>query len=138
VRIPTGGSPAIYQQGTYAPADSVTNPLWRWMGSAAIDRTGDLALGFSASGPADYPSVRYTGRAAGDPLGQRTQAEQVAFTGTGPQTEVEGRWGDYSDLSIDPTNDRTFWYSQEYLASDLVVLGTWRTRIVSFRFPGCK
>jgi hypothetical protein len=63
VRIPTGGSPAIYQQGTYAPADSVTNPLWRWMGSAAMDRSGDLALGFSASEPADYPSVRYTGRA---------------------------------------------------------------------------
>ena len=50
----------------------------------------------------DYPSVRYTGRAAGDPLGQMTQAEQVAYTGTGPQTEAEGRWGDYSDLTVDP------------------------------------
>jgi hypothetical protein len=138
VRIPKGGAPAIYQQGTYAPSDAPTNPLWRWMGSVAMDHSGDLALGFSASGPNDYPSVRYTGRAAGDPLGQLTQAEQVAFTGTGPQTEAEGRWGDYSDLTVDPVDDCTFWYAQEYLAEDTVVVGTWRTRIVSFRFPGCK
>jgi hypothetical protein len=138
VRIPKGGSPAIYQQGTYAPDDTATNPLWRWMGSIAEDRNGDVALGYSASGPNDYPSVRYTGRAAGDPLGQMTQAEQVAYTGTGPQTEVEGRWGDYSDITVDPADDCTFWYTQEYLATDTVVIGTWRTRVVSFTFPGCK
>ena len=71
-------------------------------------------------------------------LGQLAQAEKVAFTGTGPQTEVEGRWGDYSDLTVDPTNDCTFFYTTEYLADDAVVIGTWRTRVVSFRFPGCK
>jgi hypothetical protein len=131
-------SPAIYQQGTYAPDDPDTNPLWRWMGSAATDKAGDLAIGYSASGPNDYPSLRYTGRAAGDPLGQLTQTEQVLYTGTGPQTEVEGRWGDYSDLSVDPADDCTFWYTNEYLAEDTVVIGTWRTRIGSFRFPGCK
>jgi hypothetical protein len=108
------------------------------MGSVAMDKAGDLALGYSASGPNDYPSVRYTGRAAADPLGQLAQAEKVAFTGTGPQTEVEGRWGDYSDLTVDPTNDCTFFYTTEYLAEDTVVIGTWRTRVVSFRFPGCK
>jgi hypothetical protein len=138
VRIPKGGSPSIYQQGTYAPSDGVTNPLWRWMGSIAQDKRGDIAVGFSASGPNDYPSVRYTGRNAGDPLGQLTQAEQVAYTGTGPQTEAEGRWGDYSDLTVDPADDCTFWYTQEYLGEDLFVIGTWRTRIVSFKFPGCK
>jgi hypothetical protein len=138
LRIPQGGSPSVYQQGTYAPTDSLTNPLWRWMGSIAQDRKGDIAAGFSASGPNDYPSVRYTGRAAGDPLGQMTQAEQVAYTGTGPQTEAEGRWGDYSDLTVDPTDDCTFWYTQEYLGSDTVVIGTWRTRVVSFKFPGCS
>ena len=137
VRNPVN-APAVYQQGTYAPDDSVTNPQSRWMGSVAMDKRGDLAAGFSASGPNDYPSVRYTGRAAGDPLGQMTQAEQVLFTGTGPQTEVEGRWGDYSDLTVDPSDDCTFWYTQEYLASDVVVIGTWRTRIGSFRFPTCK
>jgi hypothetical protein len=137
VRNPAN-APAVYQQGTYAPDDSVTNPQSRWMGSVAMDKRGDLAAGFSASGPNDYPSVRYTGRAAGDPLGQMTQTEQVLFTGTGPQTEVEGRWGDYSDLTVDPTDDCTFWYTQEYLADDTVVIGTWRTRIGSFRFPTCK
>jgi hypothetical protein len=138
VRIPRNGTPSIYQQSTYAPDDTATNPLWRWMGSIAQDRNGDIALGYSASGPNDFPSVRYTGRAAGDPLGQMTQAEQVAYTGTGPQTEVEGRWGDYSDLTVDPSDDCTFWYTQEYLATDTVLIGTWRTRIVSFKFPGCR
>jgi hypothetical protein len=138
VRIPKGGQPTLYQQGTYAPDDPASDPLWRWMGSIAQDRSGDIALGYSASGPNDYPSVRYTGRAAGDPLGQMTQAEQVAYTGTGPQTEVEGRWGDYSDLTVDPSDDCTFWYTQEYLAEDAVVIGTWRTRIVSFKFPSCR
>jgi len=138
VRIPTGGDPSIYQQGTYAPDDILTNPLWRWMGSVAQDKKGDIAAGYSASGPNDYPSIRYTGRAAGDPLGQMTQAEQVAYTGTGPQTEVEGRWGDYSDLTVDPSDGCTFWYTQEYLATDTAVIGTWRTRVVSFKFPGCK
>jgi hypothetical protein len=138
VRIPRGGSPAIYQQGTYAPDDTATNPLWRWMGSIAEDKNGDIALGYSASGPNDFPSIRYTGRAAGDPLGQMTQVEQVGFTGTGPQTEIEGRWGDYSDLTVDPADDCTFWYTQEYLAEDVLVIGTWRTRVVSFKFPGCR
>ena len=138
VRIPRGGTPSIYQQSTYAPDDATTNPLWRWMGSIAQDRNGDTALGYSASGPNDFPSVRYTGRAAGDPLGQMTSAEQTAYTGTGPQTEVEGRWGDYSDLTVDPSDDCTFWYTQEYLATDTVVIGTWRTRIVSFKFPSCR
>jgi hypothetical protein len=137
LRIPKGGAPSVYQQGTYAPTDP-TNPLWRWMGSVAQDHNGDIAAGYSASGPNNYPSVRYTGRAAGDPLGQMTQAEQVAYTGTGPQTEAEGRWGDYSDLTVDPSDDCTFWYTQEYLGVDAIVLGTWRTRIVSFKFPGCK
>jgi hypothetical protein len=138
VRIPSAGSPSIYQQGTYAPDDAAGDPLWRWMGSIAQDKRGDIALGYSASGPNEYPSIRYTGRAAGDALNQMTQAEQVAFTGTGPQTEAEGRWGDYSDLTVDPSDDCTFWYTQEYLAEDTIVIGTWRTRIVSFKFPGCR
>ena len=102
-------------------------------------RSGDIALGYSASGPNDYPSIRYTGRAAGDPLGQMTQAEQVAFTGTGPQTEAEGRWGDYSDMTVDPADDCTFWYTQEYLADRHGRgSGPGAPRVVSFKFPGCK
>ena len=137
VRNPTR-SPTIYQQGTYAPDDSLANPLSRWMGSIAMDKQGDIALGYSASGANDFPSLRYTGRAAGDPPGQMTQAEQVLFTGQGPQTEVEGRWGDYSELSVDPTDDCTFWFTSEYLTTDAVVIGSWATRIGAFRFPGCK
>ena len=83
--------------------------------------------------------MRYTGRAAADPLGQMTQTERNAFTGDGTQTEAEGRWGDYSDLTVDPVDDCTFWYAQEYIgAGDLPLLGAWRTRIVSFKFPGCR
>jgi hypothetical protein len=67
-----------------------------------------------------------------------TQAEHVLYTGLGPQTEPEGRWGDYSELSVDPTDDCTFWYTNEYLTSDLAVIGSWATRVGSFRFPGCK
>ena len=136
LRFPNG-TPSIHQQGTYAPTDPATNPLWRWMGSVAMDKVGNLALGFSASGPNDYPSVRYVGRNATDPLGQLPQNEVTLYTGSGPQTQVEGRWGDYSDLTVDPTDDCTFWYTQEYLGSDLV-FGAWRTRIGSFKFNNCR
>jgi hypothetical protein len=136
LRFPNG-TPTIYQQGTYAPTDSATDPLWRWMGSIAMDKVGNLALGFSASGPNDYPSVRYVGRNAADALGTLPQHEVTLYTGSGPQTQVEGRWGDYSDLSVDPSDDCTFWYTQEYLGSDLV-FGAWRTRIGSFKFANCK
>jgi hypothetical protein len=137
IRNPVNG-PTIYQQGTYAPDDPVADPLSRWMGSIAMDKKGDIALGYSASGVNDYPSLRYTGRAPTDPLGQMTQAEESIFTGTGPQTEVEGRWGDYSELSVDPTDQCTFWYTNEYLETDLAVVGTWATRVGSFKFTGCK
>ena len=112
-----------------------------------MDKSGDIALGFSASSPTNFPSVRYTGRAAGDALGQMTQAEQVAYTGQGPQTQAEGRWGDYSDITVDPTDDCTFYYTQQYLVPHAAqeagigtmvpVVGRWATRIVSFKFPQC-
>jgi hypothetical protein len=137
VRDPVN-NPSIYQQGTYAPDDPVTDPLSRWMGSIAQDKKGDIALGFSASGINDYPALHYTGRGPADPLGQMSQAEQSIFTGTGPQTEVEGRWGDYSALTVDPSDQCTFWYTNEYLETDLAVIGTWATRIGSFKFSGCK
>jgi hypothetical protein len=137
VRIPTGKAPRIYQQGTYAPGDATGTLIWRWMGSIAMDKVGNIGLGFSASGPTKFPSVRYSGHVNGRALGYMTAGEKVAFTGTGPQTEAEGRWGDYSDLTVDPVDDCTFWYAQEYLADDFVLIGTWRTRIVSFRFPNC-
>jgi hypothetical protein len=129
------GAWTLQQEGTFSPGDTSTH---HFMGAIAMDKQGNIALGYSASGVNDYPSLRYTGHAAGDVAGQMTQAEQVLFTGQGPQTEPEGRWGDYSELSVDPANDCTFWFTSEYLTTDTVVIGSWATRIGAFRFPGCK
>jgi hypothetical protein len=131
VRDP-GGSPIIYQQGTYAPADTEH----RWMGSLAMDHTGDIALGYSVSSSSVYPSIRYTGRLADDPLGQMAQGEAILITGTGSQTSNFARWGDYSMMSVDPLDDCTFWYTQEYYQT--TSSSGWRTRIGSFKFPACS
>ena len=126
-----GTTPVIYQQGTYAPDSD-----HRWMGSAAMDAAGNLALGFSVSGPATSPSVRYTGRLAGDPFGTMTQGETELVAGAGSQTNASGRWGDYSMLAVDPIDGCTFWYTQEYYASTSDI--GWHTRIGSFSFPSCR
>jgi hypothetical protein len=93
----------------------------------------------SSSRTNDYPSVRYVGRLAGDQLHTLPQTEQtLPAPYRGPQTQVQGRWGDYSDLNVDPVDDCTFWYTQEYLEAADFVLGSWRTRIGAFRFPTCQ
>ena len=114
-------TPTIYQQSTFAPLDptSLNGPLWRWMGSAAMDHSGDIAIGYSASGPNYFPSLHYAGRLAGDPLNELTQGEAVLFQGLGIEVAVpnylqRNRWGDYSNLTVDPTDDCTFWYTNEY------------------------
>jgi len=127
----SGGGWSIYQQGTYAPADRAS----RWMGSVAMNGAGDIAIGYSMSSRGIYPSVRFTGRQAADPLGQMTTAEGEIIAGSGYQTSSSGRWGDYSALTIDPVDDCTFWYVQEYYA---VVGGApWQTRIGAFRISKC-
>jgi hypothetical protein len=127
----TGGVFSIYQQGTYAPNDGVH----RWMGSAAMDRLGNLALGYSVSNAgAVFPGIRYTGRMAGDPLGEMTLGEAVLVNGAGSQL-VSSRWGDYTDMTIDPTDDCTFWYVNQYYQRSSQ--RGWQTRIGSFRLPGC-
>src|SRR5439155_2126993 len=106
-RSPSGPSfiPTLYQQGTYAPdTDS------RWMGSVAMDRVGNLAAGYSVSGNTTYPSIRYAGRRGSDPLGTLGQGEATLIAGSGSQTGTAGRWGDYSMLAVDPSDDCTFWY----------------------------
>ena len=100
-----GGSYSLYQQGTYAPDDGVH----RWMGSVAEDRKGDIAAGYSVvNGTSVYPGIRYTGRLAGDPLGQMTLGEGTIVDGSGVQTTTNSRWGDYTDLTVDPVDDCTF------------------------------
>jgi hypothetical protein len=129
IRNPNG-TPAVYQQGTFAP-DSTS----RWMGSIAMDKVGDIALGYSASSGSVYPGIRYTGRVPTDGLGTM-EAEQSIMTGGGSQLPKLSRWGDYSSMTVDPTDDCTFWYTNEYLKSS----GTfnWSARIASFKFPACQ
>ncbi len=129
VRLP-GGVPTLHQAGTYSP-----DSTHRWMGSAAMDRQGNIAVGYSAASSSLYPSIRYTGRLAGDPPGTLPQGEATIITGGGSQLSASPRWGDYSMLAIDPVDDCTFWYTQEYYSA--TSLANWQTRIASFRFPSC-
>ncbi len=115
----------LYQQGTYAPD---TNH--RWMGSISMDGNGNIALAYSVSGIGMYPSIRATARRSGDTLGLMTYAEESIIEGAGAQTCDPPRWGDYSSLTVDPVDDRTFWYTNEYYAS--TSSSDWRTRIASF------
>jgi hypothetical protein len=132
----TGGSYSVYQQGTYAPNDGVH----RWMGSVAMDKRGDIALGYSVvNGVNVFPGIRYTGRLSGDPLGQMTLGEGTIINGSGVQTTTNSRWGDYTDITVDPSDDCTFWYVNEYytLAGQQSSPAGWQTRIGSFQLPGC-
>jgi hypothetical protein len=123
------GTPTVYQQGTYAP-----DSTYRWMGSVAMDGSGDIGLGYSVSSSSMNPGIRYTGRLAGAPLGQMTQGEGTLQTGSGSQTSYS-RWGDYTSLSVDPSDDCTFWYTNQYLSANGSF--NWKTRIGSFRLAGC-
>lgn len=115
----------------------------RWMGSLAADKFGNMALGYSASSGTVYPSVLYSGRLVSDPLSTLPQTEQTIATGAGSQTNNCGggqchRWGDYSAMSVDPSDDCTFWYTNQYYDSPTNgASGNWQTSIGAFRFPAC-
>jgi hypothetical protein len=132
----SGSTYSVYQQGTYAPGDGVH----RWMGSIAQDKKGDMGLGYSVvNATTVYPGIRYTGRLAGDPLGQMTLGEGIIINGSGVQTTTNSRWGDYTAMTIDPVDDCTFWYVNEYYtaAGQASSAAGWQTRIASFKLPGC-
>jgi subtilisin-like proprotein convertase family protein len=131
LRNVTSGTPIVFQEGTYQPDTD-----WRWMGSIAMDANGNIALGYSASSPTINPQLRYAGRLAGDPIGTLPQAEAHLFDGAGHQTGTSGRWGDYSDLTVDPVDDCTFWFTSEYYSTTGSF--AWKTRIGSFKFPSCS
>jgi uncharacterized protein DUF11 len=130
IRFPDG-QPALRQQGTYQPD---TDSDSRWLGSIAGDRAGDVAVGFSVSGKTTFPSIGYVGHAVGGGLGTLDSGEGRLVTGAGSQTWFSD-WGDYSSLTVDPVDDCTFWYTQEYYPVTSTV--GWHTRIGSFRFPNC-
>ena len=131
-----GNTYSLAQQGTYAPADGVD----RWMGSVAQDKHGNTALAYSVVNGTDvFPGIRYTGRLAGDPTGQMTLGEATIINGTGVQTTTNSRWGDYTSLNVDPVDDCTFWYVNEYYtaAGQASATNGWQTRVASFKLPGC-
>ncbi|MBX3061282.1 MAG: hypothetical protein KF770_32905, partial [Anaerolineae bacterium] len=122
----SGASPwALYQEGTLAP-----DIHHRWMGSSAMDGSGNIALGYSVSSSTVFPSIRYAGRLASDPLGTLPYVEGTIVNGSA--SNASNRWGDYSAMSVDPADDCTFWYTHMYNVSS-----TWSTRIATMRFPQC-
>jgi hypothetical protein len=123
----SGGGWTVRQQGTHAPDE-----LHRWMGSIAMDQGRNIALGYSVSGPTTFPSIAYAARDADDPHGA-LQAEVTLMAGSGSQTASQSRWGDYTTMSVDPNDDRTFWYTNEYYP--VTSNNGWNTRIGSFGFP---
>jgi hypothetical protein len=130
VRSP-GSSPVIFQQGTVGGG---TSSVARWMGSIGMDKVGDIALGYSKSSSTVKPSIEYVGRIPTDTLGKMESAKGI-IAGTGVQTNSFNRWGDYSSMAIDPTDDCTFWYTQEYYKTTGSF--NWNTRLASFKFTGC-
>jgi hypothetical protein len=123
-------APFVYQQSTLI--DPNVN---YWLGSIAMDETGNIALGFSVSSHSVFPSVYVAGRAPTDSAGAMF-GPLLLVNGSGVQFNSFKRWGDYSSMSVDPTDDCTLWYTQEYYA----VTGrfNWATRIGSFKFNSCK
>src|SRR5262249_394794 len=120
-------TPTIFQQGTFSP-----DATHRWMGSAAKDHAGDIAVAYSASSSSINPALRFAGRLPGDPAGQLS-SETTILAGTGSQNGTN-RWGDYSMLTADPKDDCTFWYTNEYYSSN----GTaWKTEVSNFKFNQC-
>jgi hypothetical protein len=130
LRSPGTGTFSIFQQATFAP-DAAS----RWMGSIGMDKVGNIAVGYSVSSSTIHPGLRYAVRAPGDAPGT-LGAEISIKEGGGSQLTGLNRWGDYSALTIDPTNDCTFFYTNEYLKTD----GTfnWSTQIASFKLASCQ
>ncbi len=121
--------PVLYQQGTYAP-----DGFFRWMASIAIDKRGNIGVGYSFGGAPNFAGQRFAARMAGDPKGKLTLRETVLVEGEGVQTNTL-RWEDYATTAIDPSDDCTFWYAGDYFKKDAA---TYSSRIGSFRLPGCQ
>ena len=134
----TGGAvgATLPQAATWDPDGA--NLMPRFMPSLAVDRAGNMALGYSTSNSTTKPAIKYAGRLASDPINTFSQTEQVLIQGTGTQTNLCGgatciRWGDYSAMTLDP-DGCTFWYTNEYYAVDG---SNYHTRIGAFAFPVC-
>ena len=118
---------SLRQQGTYAPDDA-----YRWMASPAIDKSGNIAIGYSFGGTGHFAGQRLAARLAGDPKGLMTLEERVLVEGEAVQTGM--RWQDYTQTAIDPSDDCTIWYVGDYMKKDAPM---YSTRIGAFMLPGC-
>jgi hypothetical protein len=130
IRNPGAVAPVVYQNSTYRPSAE-----FRWMGSAAFDKVGNIGIGYSASSSAMSPAIRIAGRFVTDPK-NLLRTEQTVMAGTGSQTGTLRRWGDYSTMQTDPIDDCTMWYTTQYIGTNGSF--NWRTRIVGFKFPNCS
>ena len=128
IRNPNG-TPTVFQQSSYSP-DTAS----RWMGSIAMDKLGNIAIGYNVSSSTIKPSLRYSTRLATDPINTLSNETSIVVGG-GSQLATLSRWGDYTTMTVDPVDDCTFWYTGEYLKAS----GTfnWSTRITSFKMPNC-
>ena len=142
-RTPPGaGAWSVFQQGTHSPDagnPGLADDPHRWMASMAMDKAGNMALGYSVSSSTVFPGLAYVGRLATDPLGEMPQGqppngEFTLIAGAGFMTF--GRWGDYASMTVDPVDGCTFWFTSMYSGSFNV--NDWRTRIGAFRFPSCN
>lgn len=145
LRRAPGGAWTLFQQGTFSPdggdAGFADDPH-RWMGSIAMDKAGNIALGYSASSDTVFPEIRYAGRLATDPAGLLPHGEVTLVAGGNSQIVNGTRWGDYSAMRVDPTDGCTFWYTTQYIAGGEPFGagngGAWATRIGAFRFNACN
>jgi hypothetical protein len=122
----TSGPWTLYQEGTWSP-----DALHRWMGSISMDGAGNVALAYNRSSTTSYPGLFYTGRKSDDTGGLMTQGEQAIQAGAG--STLSERYGDYNQMTVDPTDDCTFWVTGEYSGASV-----WGTKIASFSFLGCS
>ena len=141
-RLDHSGNPKLYQQGTYAPHDRQARqelqvpqvPAFRWMASPAIDKLGNIGIGYSFGAADQFAGQRFAGRTAADPLGQLTLGEAVLVDGQAAQTSTM-RWQDYTQTAIDPADDCTIWYVGDYVKKGAA---SYSTRIGAFQLPGCS
>jgi hypothetical protein len=120
----------IVDQGIYAPDGDN-----RWMGGISIDQSGNIGLGYTVASAEQAPEIRLTGRTLGDPAGTLRDETTCTPPNTGLQTSTSGRWGDYASTSVDPSDECTFWHTNEFYT--VTASGAWNTRICSFRFEQC-
>jgi hypothetical protein len=123
-------TPVLYQKGTYAP-----DANFRWVPSIAMDKKGDVLIGYNVSGPTVHPSLRYSGWKVGELKG-KLETEASVMEGGGSELPTNKSWSSFSSMAVDPVDDCTFWFTGQYYATSQI--SKWNTRIASFKFSTCQ